>query len=106
MLASEGEAHKRMRRVSMRAFSIQSMRALVPIAIGKAFELKDKWNAMIDEQRTEVIKESKNSTSISAKLDICHWIGRAAFDIIGLAGTSLRWPHDANSLKINPVARV
>ncbi|EEB94107.1 hypothetical protein MPER_07138, partial [Moniliophthora perniciosa FA553] len=53
------------------------MRALVPLVFRKGEELKDKWIAMLDgdgEKQCEVI------------VDACHWVSRATFDVIGLAG--------------------
>ncbi|TFK44652.1 cytochrome-450 hydroxylase [Crucibulum laeve] len=78
MLAAEGQIHKRQRRVATPAFSIQNMRALVPLVFQKGTELKDRWSDMI--QQTD---RNKNS---DLRIDICHWISRATFDVIGLAG--------------------
>lgn len=87
MLAAEGQVHKRMRRVATPAFSLQNMRAFVPITFKKALELKDKWCSIIDEQ-TEAQKKEQGDTDKynTARLDVCHWISRATFDVIGLAG--------------------
>ena len=94
MLAAEGQVHKRMRRVGTPAFSVQNMRALVPVVYGKAQELKDKWNDLIDSQsvlnKTDAISETGDDntqfTRNTARFDVCHWISRATFDVIGLAG--------------------
>jgi cytochrome P450 len=48
--AAEGDAHKRQRRVAAPAFSIQNMRALVPLIFNKGEELKDRWMGLIQEQ--------------------------------------------------------
>lgn len=82
MLAAEGHVHKRQRRVATPAFSIQNMRALVPLVFRKGEELKDKWMSMVSE--TELAGNSK-----SVKLDVAHWVSRATFDVIGLAGSYL-----------------
>ncbi|KAI0051240.1 cytochrome-450 hydroxylase [Auriscalpium vulgare] len=82
MLAAEGTVHKRQRRVATPAFSIQNMRALVPLVFNKGEDLKDKWMDMIREQTSEKGAEEGKSM----KLDVCHWISRATFDVIGLAG--------------------
>ena len=81
MLAAEGQVHKRMRRVGTPAFSIQNMRAFVPVTFRKANELKEKWEKLIDQQHLNSTPEKSG-----ARLDICHWISRATFDVIGVAG--------------------
>lgn len=82
MLAAEGQVHKRMRRVGTPAFSVKNMRSFVPVTFRKASELKEKWEVLIDVQTAEILSERKKA----AKLDVCHWISRATFDVIGLAG--------------------
>jgi len=77
MLAAEGDMHKRQRRVATSAFGVQNMKALVPLVWGKGNELKDRWLG--------VIKESECGDK-GVRLDVCHWISRATFDVIGLAG--------------------
>ncbi|KAG2146409.1 cytochrome P450 [Suillus bovinus] len=84
MLAAEGHVHKRQRRVATPAFSIQNMRALVPLVFSKGEELKDKWMNMSQ----AVASEKQNSGQV--EIDICHWISRATFDVIGLAAFLLR----------------
>ncbi|KAK7470690.1 hypothetical protein VKT23_002112 [Stygiomarasmius scandens] len=76
MLSAEGQMHKRQRRVATPAFSIQNLRALIPLVFLKGNELKDRWMTIIQE-------EGKDGQYI---LDVCHWISRATFDVIGLAG--------------------
>ncbi len=82
MLAAEGHVHKRQRRVATPAFSIQNMRALVPLVFNKGEELKDRWMGLIQEQA--INSSEKNPTGIC--LDVCRWVSRATFDVIGLAG--------------------
>ncbi len=83
MLAAEGQVHKRQRRVGTPAFSIKNMRALVPVTFQKAIELKERWLALIaDAQHAPDGERSKGG----ARLDVCHWVSRATFDVIGLAG--------------------
>jgi hypothetical protein len=82
MLAAEGHVHKRQRRVATPAFSIQNMRAFVPLIFNKGEELKDRWMGLIQEH---AIKDSEKS-STGLRLDVCHWVSRATFDVIGLAG--------------------
>ena len=84
----DGPVHKRMRRVSNLAFSFQDMGALVPVAFGIGLELRDKWFQLLDDDEVKK-KETGDSDEKSvsgAKLDVYNWVGRATFDIIGLAG--------------------
>ena len=75
--------HKRQRRVATPAFSIQNMRALVPVTFQKAVELKNRWMALIAEVQAGPEREKWQG---GARLDVCHWVSRATFDVIGLAG--------------------
>lgn len=77
--------HKRQRRVGMPAFSIQNMRALIPVTFQKAVELRDRWMALIADAQAELEDEKWKG---GARLDVCHWVSRATFDVIGLAGMS------------------
>ncbi|THH17329.1 hypothetical protein EW146_g3445 [Bondarzewia mesenterica] len=74
---------KRQRRVTTPAFSVQNMRALVPLVFSKGEELKDRWTEMIDARTDTEETEEARRTIV---LDACHWISRATFDVIGLAG--------------------
>ncbi|KAI0268696.1 cytochrome-450 hydroxylase [Gloeopeniophorella convolvens] len=82
MLAAEGQVHKRQRRVATPAFSIQNMRALVPLVFSKGEELKDRWMELIQEHGAH----GSDKQLKGMRLDICHWVSRATFDVIGLAG--------------------
>jgi cytochrome P450 len=75
MLAAEGAVHKRQRRVATPAFSVQNLRALVPLVFNKGLELKERWFSLI---------ESSGTPDVT--MDVAHWINRATFDVIGLAG--------------------
>lgn len=81
ILSAEGHVHKRQRRVATPAFSIQNLRELVPLVFNKGSQLKDKWMSMITE-------DCQSPEDPSLTLDICHWISRATFDVIGIAGMS------------------
>ena len=83
--AAEGNAHKHQRRITAPAFSIQNMRTFVPLIFNKGEELKDKWMGLIQEQ--DVKDTQKNPTGL--QLDVCDWVSRATFDVIGLAGAFL-----------------
>lgn len=77
MLAAEGIMHKRQRRVATPAFSIQNLRSIVPVVFSKGNELQAKWCEILD---------TSEDASKGVEIDICHWISRATFDVIGLAG--------------------
>ncbi|TCD65273.1 hypothetical protein EIP91_002834 [Steccherinum ochraceum] len=73
MLAAEGQVHKRQRRVGTPAFSIQNLRALVPLVFSKGVKMREKWSSMLADGKGQ-------------KLDVCDWMSRATFDVIGSAG--------------------
>lgn len=77
MLAAEGQVHKRQRRVATPAFSVQNLRALVPLVFSKGVKMKDKWLSLLTLEGTG---------EKGRKLDICDWMSRATFDVIGSAG--------------------
>jgi hypothetical protein len=83
MLAAEGQVHKRQRRVATPAFSIQNLKALVPVIFRKGEELKDRWMHIIED---EGIHSEEGAKDKKVRLDVCRWISRATFDVIGLAG--------------------
>jgi hypothetical protein len=65
--AAEGNAHKRQRRIAEPAFSIQNMRAFVPLVFNKGEELKDRWMGLVQEQ---AVKDTQmNPTGL--QLDVC-----------------------------------
>lgn len=78
MLSAEGQVHKRQRRVALPAFSVQAMRALVPLVFSKATELRDKW--------TSIISEAGIKPGEGHLLNVCSWASRATFDVMGSAG--------------------
>lgn len=82
MLAAEGQVHKRQRRVATPAFSVQNMRALVPLVFGKGNELKNRWLEMVQQNEVDGARPNREG----ALIDVCHWVSRATFDVIGLAG--------------------
>ncbi|RXW24956.1 hypothetical protein EST38_g866 [Candolleomyces aberdarensis] len=76
MLAAEGHVHKRQRKVAAPAFSSSSMNNLRPLVFKKGMELRDKW--------LELAAQHPQEKEIT--LDVCHWVSRATFDVIGVAG--------------------
>lgn len=83
MFAAEGSVHRRQRRVATPAFSVQNLRALVPLVFNKGEQLKDRWIGLIQEQATDSLEKPKG-----IRLDVCHWMSRATFDVIGIAGAT------------------
>lgn len=74
--------HRRQRRASTPAFGLQNLRSLVPTVCAKGEELRDRWLEIIDRAPLD----GKDEKGKGVKLDVCHWISRATFDVIGLAG--------------------
>jgi hypothetical protein len=86
------------RRLIAPAFTLQSTKAMAPIFFRKAEELCSRWDSLIDEPF--VNSEIRHSdpppayapfatASESFKgvtIDIAHWLARASFDVVGLAG--------------------
>ncbi|KAF7376063.1 Cytochrome P450 4F1 [Mycena sanguinolenta] len=84
MLSAEGLVHKRQRRVALPAFSAQNMRSLVEISFNKGIQLRDAWMDLISSE-----------TELAARIDVCQWLSRVTFDVIGLAG----FDYSFNSIK-------
>lgn len=82
MLAAEGHVHKRQRRVATPAFSVQNMRELIPLVFDKGNQLKDRWMGLL-------AHGCENVEDPSLTLDVCRWVSRATFDVIGIAGVSI-----------------
>ncbi|KAF7361970.1 Cytochrome-450 hydroxylase [Mycena venus] len=76
MLSAEGQVHKRQRRVALPAFSAQNMRSLVDISFKKGIQLRDAWVDLLHSE----------TESTSARIDVCQFLSRVTFDVIGLAG--------------------
>jgi hypothetical protein len=94
MLAAEGTMHKRQRRVASPAFSLQNLRALVPLVFKKGTQLRDRWAELIKKDcATRTIEKKEEATEKveykGLNVDVAMWISRATFDVIGLAGKSV-----------------
>ena len=89
----------RQRKLIAPAFTAPAVRALTPIFFQKAEELKDRWTSIIaqgDEGDVAVaeaavdvdqdICDDSTSASASAVINVAHWVSRATFDVVGLAG--------------------
>lgn len=75
MLLAEGQTHVQQRKALTPAFSIQSIRSLMPIFWTKCLHMADLWEQ-------EMRKEGVTST----RFEVLDWLNRATLDIIGRAG--------------------
>ncbi|KAJ6529281.1 cytochrome P450 [Mycena capillaripes] len=72
ILVTEGEVHKRQRKIMSPAFGASQVRELTPIFLAKSIELRDIWAT-----------QAVNGT---VRVDALSWLNKATLDIIGLAG--------------------
>ncbi|OCB84952.1 cytochrome P450 [Sanghuangporus baumii] len=88
LLTSEGEQHRRQRKIISPAFSAASIRAVMPIFWEKASELRDIWLRIVDDNEgADPLPFSKrNDEQACTRIDALAWLGRATLDVIGLAG--------------------
>ncbi|EJC98034.1 cytochrome P450 [Fomitiporia mediterranea MF3/22] len=89
LLTSEGEQHKRQRKIISPAFSAGSIRAVLPIFWEKAGELRDIWLRIIDDDDEGVDLSTRLNLTAEqggTRIDALAWLGRATLDVIGLAG--------------------
>ncbi|KAG6897407.1 hypothetical protein C0992_001914 [Termitomyces sp. T32_za158] len=61
---------------------MQNLRALAPIVFSKGEELKQRWSNMIATSSNDHEKPLDEAV----RIDVCHWVSRATFDVIGAAG--------------------
>jgi len=80
IFSMEGAEHKLQRKLVGPAFTKHSVKAMTPIFLQKAEELRDRWDAIISQV------PSSPTHVPPATIDVYHWLSRAAFDVIGLAG--------------------
>ncbi|TDL23213.1 cytochrome P450 [Rickenella mellea] len=93
ILTTEGEQHKRQRKILTPAFSVASVKAVSPIFWDKAAELRDIWLRIADDpdlveyvDARGVADWGKGWEPKPPKVDALAWLGRATLDVIGLAG--------------------
>ncbi|EGO02814.1 hypothetical protein SERLA73DRAFT_84668 [Serpula lacrymans var. lacrymans S7.3] len=91
IFAMEGEEHKVLRKLIAPAFSTQSVKAMTPIFYQKAEELRDRWEDITSRATSQEVSftptaPTPTSSTNSCVIDVSHWISRATFDVIGLAG--------------------
>ncbi|KIY71740.1 cytochrome P450 [Cylindrobasidium torrendii FP15055 ss-10] len=78
LLTTEGEVHKKQRKILSPAFSPTSLRSLSPIFWDKARQLRDIWAELSDSPKPQ-------------RIDALSYLSRAMLDIIGLAGFGYRF---------------
>lgn len=90
VLVAEGAEHKRQRRILNPCFSPQSIRDVLPVFYDKAFELREKMLAIIEEDpmgEASPTPTSKEDMVVGGrKMDVMKWLGKATIDVIGIAG--------------------
>jgi cytochrome P450 len=88
IFAMEGQEHKIQRRIIGPAFTTQAVKGVAPIFFRKAEELRDLWDASLPDDFSKDFSSSLTSpiSATETTLDVAHWISRATFDVIGLAG--------------------
>ncbi|KZP00662.1 cytochrome-450 hydroxylase [Calocera viscosa TUFC12733] len=88
LFSAEGLPHRRQRKVLNPAFSNQNLQALAPIFTSKAIQICRTW--------TDILGHADEVC-----VDVSHWMSRATFDVIGLAG----FDYEFNALEgeSNPV---
>ncbi|KAJ1304609.1 hypothetical protein OPQ81_005751 [Rhizoctonia solani] len=91
IVTTEGEEHRKLRRIISPAFSYQSVKNLAPLFFHKSFELRDKLRSVLavpqDVSRPGIeVEQFPGEPQPRVRMDLHNWIGRATFDIIGVAG--------------------
>jgi len=98
----EGDEHKFQRRILAPAFTLQAIKNVTPVFFRKADELRDRWRGLIDgavsteiEASSPISPATSPASASGVVIDVAHWISRATFDVIGLAG----FDYDFHSLQ-------
>lgn len=89
LLVSEGHEHKRQRKILQSAFNPANIRGMIPIFYDKAYELKDKMVALIEDfeaQCSPTPIRAGDEVKGGKQMDVMKYIGQATLDVIGLAG--------------------
>lgn len=95
LLTSEGEMHRKQKKILTPAFATQHVRSLAPVFWHKARQLRDHWR-----NSTASTTATTNNNDIDAgvgveisvgddgstTMDVLGWLGQATLDVIGLAG--------------------
>ncbi|KAF8608524.1 cytochrome P450 [Ceratobasidium sp. AG-I] len=90
IITSEGEDHRKLRRIIAPAFSHQSIKNLAPLFLHKSFELRDKIRSVLASrpERSQPgveVDQIQGQQEPRVRIDVHNWVGRTAFDIIGVA---------------------
>ncbi|EXJ58287.1 hypothetical protein A1O7_05712 [Cladophialophora yegresii CBS 114405] len=75
VLLAEGQAHVTQRKALTPAFSITSIRSLMPIFWNKSLHMAELWEQEMVDEKTE-----------SKSFEVLEWLNRTTLDIIGRAG--------------------
>ncbi|ETI22738.1 hypothetical protein G647_06814 [Cladophialophora carrionii CBS 160.54] len=75
VLLAEGQAHVAQRKALTPAFSITSIRSLMPIFWTKSLHMAELWEQEMTDEKTE-----------SKAIEVLEWLNRTTLDIIGRAG--------------------
>ncbi|WVW79570.1 hypothetical protein I302_101539 [Kwoniella bestiolae CBS 10118] len=105
VLVAEGADHKRQRRLLNPSFSPLAIKGMIPIFYDKAYELREKFTALIEDEHSGVGAASPTPPQEmdivkgTRKIDVMSWLGRCTLDVIGLAGfnydfKALEEPHN------------
>ncbi|CAE6445095.1 Cytochrome P450 86A7 [Arabidopsis thaliana] [Rhizoctonia solani] len=91
IFTTEGEEHRKLRRIIAPAFSNQSIKNLAPLFLHKSFELRNKLRSVLaepqDVSRPGIeVDHVPGESRPRVRMDMHNWTGRATFDIIGMAG--------------------
>ncbi|ORY33012.1 putative cytochrome P450 [Naematelia encephala] len=91
VLIAEGDDHRRQRKLLNPSFSASAIRGMVPIFYDKAYELRDKLQAIIDGDSNVLpsptpAREGDEEVKGGKKIDVMQFLGQATLDVIGVAG--------------------
>lgn len=83
----EGPEHKLQRKIIGPAFTSLSIRNMTPVFVQKAQELCERWDSILSDELSAPTLDTEVSNQPSeGVIDVAHWLSRASFDVIGLAG--------------------
>ncbi|KAF9454954.1 cytochrome P450 [Macrolepiota fuliginosa MF-IS2] len=85
IFSMEGQVHKIQRKIISPAFSSQALKHMTPVMYQKAQELRERWLKILSSSATSRSTTEPEKTGDTI-IDVSHWISRASFDVIGLAG--------------------